>query len=59
MMATGPISQQEEKSMKDAETALGEAEKLLKDFMEKDWAAYRSALEKVSLTGDKMLIFHP
>ncbi len=56
-MATGPLSQQEEKSMNDAETALDEAEKLLNDFIEKDWAAYRSALEKVSLTGDKIIIF--
>jgi photosystem II stability/assembly factor-like uncharacterized protein len=59
MMATGPLSQQEEKSMNDAEAALGEAEKLLKDFMEKDWAAYRTALEKVSLTGDKVIFFRP
>lgn len=59
MMATGSLSQQEEKSMSDAEAALGEAEKLLKDFMEKDWAAYRSALEKISLTGDKIIIFRP
>jgi hypothetical protein len=59
LMATGPLSQQEEKSMNDAETALGEAEKLLIDFTEKDWVAYRSALEKVSLTGDKIIIFRP
>ncbi len=59
MMASGPLSQQEEKSMNDAERALGEAEKLLKDFTEIDWAAYRSALEKVSLTGDKIIIFRP
>ena len=59
VMSTGSLSQQEEKSMSNAETALAEAEQLLKDFIEKDWAAYRSALEKVMLTGDKIIILRP
>ncbi|HUW91779.1 MAG TPA: hypothetical protein VMV74_01340, partial [Bacteroidales bacterium] len=59
LTATGILSQQEEKSMQDAETALAEAEKLLNSFTEKEWSAYREVLEKISLTGDKIIIFQP
>jgi len=59
LMATGPLSQQEEKSMKDAEAALTEAETLINAFMENEWKAFREALEKISLTGDKIIISRP
>ncbi len=59
LMASGPLSPQEEKSMKEAEEALLEAEKMIDDFMEKEWKAYREALEKISLTGDKIIISRP
>ncbi|MBE0668085.1 MAG: hypothetical protein IH593_10520, partial [Bacteroidales bacterium] len=59
LMATGPLSQHEEKSMKDAEAALTEAETLINAFMENEWKAFREALEKISLTGDKIIISRP
>ena len=59
MMATGTLSPQEEKSITDAEAALREAEILLNGFIEKDWAAYRQVLEKITLTGDKIIISQP
>ncbi|MCJ7820020.1 MAG: hypothetical protein MUP53_02360, partial [Bacteroidales bacterium] len=56
---TGTLTQGEEKSMKDAEAALREAENLINAFMENEWKAFREALEKISLTGDKIIISGP
>ena len=56
MMAGGQLSQQEEKSMAEAEAALTEANVRIDDFVNGPWAAYLEALKKVTLTGDQVVI---
>jgi photosystem II stability/assembly factor-like uncharacterized protein len=55
-MATGSLTQQEEKSVADAVTALDEANKLIDAFISGPWTDYREALKKVTLTGDSIII---
>ena len=55
-MATGELSAQEEKAMKDAETALEEAERLITAFTEGSWARYAEKLKGISLQGDEVII---
>jgi hypothetical protein len=56
LMASGVPSQQEEKSMTDAEAALAEAVKLIDGFLEGPWAGYADALKRVTVTGDAVVI---
>ena len=56
LMASGLPSQQEEKSMTDAEAALAEAGKLIDGFLEGPWKEYADALKKVTVTGDAVVI---
>ncbi len=56
LMASGVPSQQEEKSMTDAEAALVEAVKLIDGFLEGPWAEYADALKRVTVTGDAVVI---
>jgi hypothetical protein len=55
-MAGGQLSQQEEKSMVEAETALSVANIQIDDFVNGPWAAYLEAIKKVTLTGDQVII---
>ncbi len=52
LMATGQLSQQEKKSMAEAEAALTEANSRIDEFVNGPWAAYTEALKKVTLTGE-------
>ncbi len=56
VMATGALSAQEDKAMKDAEAALVEAEKLVKEFVEGSWARYTEKLKGISLPGDVVIM---
>lgn len=56
VMATGELSAQEEKAMKDAESALEEAERLITAFTEGSWARYAEKLKGISLQGDEVII---
>ncbi len=56
LMASGVLSQQEEKSMTDAEAALTEAVKLIDGFLEGPWAEYADTLKRVTVTGDAVVI---
>jgi hypothetical protein len=56
MMAGGQLSQQEQKSMAEAEAALTEANSRIDDFMSGPWAAYLEAIKKVTFTGDQVVI---
>jgi hypothetical protein len=53
--ASGQLSQQEKKSMAEAEAALTEANLRIDDFISGPWAAYKEALKKVTLTGDEVI----
>jgi phage gp36-like protein len=55
-MATGALSQQEEKSLADAEAALTEANSRIDEFLNGPWAKYLEALKKVTLTGEQLII---
>jgi phage gp36-like protein len=55
-MATGALSQQEEKSLADAEVALTEANSRIDEFLNGPWARYTETLKKVTLTGDQVII---
>jgi hypothetical protein len=55
LMASGVLSQQEEKSVSDAEAALAEAVKLIDGFLEEPWAGYTDTLKKVTVTGDAVV----
>ena len=54
-MASGPLSQSEEKSVSDAETALKEANSIIDSFLSGPWASYREQLKKITLTGDEVI----
>jgi len=56
MMAGGQLSQQEVKSMTEAEAALTEANSQIDVFLNGPWAAYLEAIKKVTLTGDQVII---
>ncbi|MCU0458667.1 MAG: hypothetical protein MUE37_06200 [Bacteroidales bacterium] len=56
VMATGALTAQEEKGMKDAETALEEAEKQVKGFLEGSWARFSEKLKGISLPGDIVIL---
>jgi photosystem II stability/assembly factor-like uncharacterized protein len=56
LMASGLPSQQEEKSMTDAEAALAEAVKLIDGFLDGPWAEYAETLKRVTVTGDAVVI---
>ena len=56
LMASGVLSQQEEKSISDAEEALAEAVKLIDGFLEGPWSEYVDALKRVTVTGDAVVI---
>jgi hypothetical protein len=56
MMAGGQLSQQEAKSMTEAEAALTEANSRIDIFLDGPWAAYLEAIKKVTLTGDQVVI---
>lgn len=59
VMAAGSLSQQDEKSVADAEAALKEANTLINIFVEKEWKDYREALGKITLTGEEIIISLP
>jgi len=56
MMASGVLSQQEERSMSDAAAALDEAEEITDNFLTGSWEQYRETLRKTTLPGDLLLI---
>ena len=56
MMAGGQLSQEEVKSMTEAEAALTEANSRIDVFLSGPWAAYLEAIKKVTLTGDQVII---
>jgi len=56
MTAGGQLSQQEQKTMADAEAAITGANSRIDDFVSGPWAAYLEAIKKVTLTGDQVII---
>ncbi len=56
LMASGALSQQEEKSMNDSTAALAEAEKLVSNFLAGSWKQYKEAIRNITLPGDVVLI---
>jgi len=56
MMASGAPSQQEEKGMTDAVTALEDAGKMIDQFLTGPWAEYKETLKKINLTGDSVIL---
>jgi photosystem II stability/assembly factor-like uncharacterized protein len=53
VMASGSLSQSEEKSVSDAEAALKEAYTMIDSFMSGPWASYSEQLKKITLTGEE------
>ena len=56
MMAGGQLSQQEQKTMTDADAALIEANSRIDDFVSGPWAAYVEVIKKVNFTGEQVII---
>jgi photosystem II stability/assembly factor-like uncharacterized protein len=54
-MASGTLSQSEEKSVSDAEAALKEANSVIDSFMAGPWASYSEQLKKLTLTGEEAI----
>ena len=56
LTATGPLTEQEGKAVKDAEDALGEAQRLIKALTEGSWSRYVTKLKEVTLRGDAVIM---
>ncbi|NLE35257.1 MAG: hypothetical protein GX622_09150, partial [Bacteroidales bacterium] len=56
LTASGPLTEQERKAVKDAEDALGEALKLIKGLTEGSWARYKARLKEVTLSGEAAIL---
>jgi len=56
LMASGPLSEQEEQGIADAETALTEAARMVGAFLDGSWARYTKKLKEITLTGEEVIL---
>jgi photosystem II stability/assembly factor-like uncharacterized protein len=54
-MATGALSQAEEKNVSDAESALEEANTMIDAFLSGPWASYSDVVKKLTMTGEEAI----
>jgi hypothetical protein len=55
-MASGALTEQEEKSFADAGAALEEAERLTTAFLEGSWERYVAKLKTITVAGDAVIL---
>ena len=56
LMASGSLTDQEEKSFSDAGVALEEADKVTSAFLEGNWARYVNKLKEINLAADAVIL---
>jgi len=56
LMASGPLTEQEEQVIADAGNALEEAARMAGSFLDGSWARYKAKLKEITLTGEEVIL---
>jgi len=56
LTASGPLTEQEEKGIADAEAAFAEAVRMTDALMDGSWARYKAKVKEITLTGEEVVL---